>query len=122
MLSPLARRRLNKAAVIAFVGIQLGLPAAFLLDRWVTQGPAPRFEYTFSWQMFSAVDIGSYTGVTHSGEDIELDLEGLPPIVRAVSYTDTTPRMLCARDPYLKEVVRRDAATALEGHEGVFTC
>ncbi|MDX2358723.1 hypothetical protein [Dietzia sp. PP-33] len=82
----------------------------------------PTTEYPFSWQMYSTVNPGTYTGTTGDGSHRELGLDGLPLITRAVAYNDEVPRLLCEQHPDLESVARSDAEDGLSDHEIDYQC
>lgn len=111
-----------RAVVTAFVAIQLIVPAAMLGARWINEGPMPESEYPFSWQMYSAVESGHYTGTSTDGTARELSLDGLPIVKRAISYNDDVPRLLCDQNPDLQAVARVDVEQPLSDHEREYQC
>ncbi len=112
MTSSISRR--DRALVIFFVTIQIVVPTALLITRWVNEGSHPTSEYKFSWQMYSAASGGEYVGINGSGDEIPLKTSHLPIVIRGIGYGDTVPRILCKEDPTLMTVGRRMQGDALE--------
>lgn len=102
--------------VLAVVALQVGLPLSMLVARWADEGTRAVSERPASWQMYSSITPARYTGVDAAGRERPLDVEGLPPVVRAVDVGRTVPDRLCARHPDLV-AVRRDGT-----RPGTFRC
>lgn len=120
---PLSRR--NRVLVALFVGFQLLIPAGLLGFRWVTQGSQPTFSFPFSWQMYSAEFRGKsvdYIGIDGAGREIPLSTEELAPVLRAISYDYSVPRMLCHSNPGLIAVQRKTEVPALQDFTEVVAC
>ncbi|MDV6300726.1 hypothetical protein R3P82_16575 [Dietzia maris] len=113
---------LTKVLVAVFVAVQFALPALLLTVRWSGEGSMPTVELPFSWQMFSAVDPGGYTGAAADGSERDLSLDDLPRITRAIAYSDDVPRMLCEQNPDLMSVARSGVEDGLLRHERVYPC
>lgn len=96
-----------RPVVVAVVLVQVGLPAVLLAGRWVLEGSRPVTELPASFQMYSATPPPAYTGVDADGRVLELDVDGLPLVLRRVGTGTVVPDRLCARDPDLVEVRRR---------------
>lgn len=105
---PRARRMTRSTTIIvaAFLTVQIGLPVFQLAARWVEEGPQPGTEYLFSYQMYSANPMAHYYGVDERGVRTELSTQGLPLFVRAISYDDTVPKLLCTENPDLVTIER----------------
>lgn len=93
--------------VLAVVALQVGLPLSMLVARWADEGTRAVSERPASWQMYSSIPAARYTGTTADGRSRLLDVDDLPPVVRAVDVGRTVPERLCARHPDLV-LVRRD--------------
>lgn len=92
--------------VLAVVALQVALPASMLVSRWVDEGSRPTSERPASWQMYSSSAVTGYVGTDSSGRELRLDVDSLPPVLRAVDTGRVVPDRLCARHPRLV-VVRR---------------
>jgi hypothetical protein len=95
-----------RPVVLAVAALQLALPAAMLGLRWADEGSRPQTERPASFQMYSAVALPDYSGTDAAGRVRALDVDALPPVVRAVGTGRVVPDLLCARNPELV-VVRR---------------
>ena len=114
--------RLKTLLVAVFVVSQITVPALLLAARWSGEGSMPTVELPFSWQMFSAIDPGGYTGAAADGSERDLSLDDLPRITRAIAYSDDVPRMLCEQNPDLMSVARSGVEDGLLRHERVYPC
>jgi len=119
----LTRRRVDRPSVTysrrrrliaAFVAIQVVVPGAMLVARWVNEGSHPVEEYPLSWQMYSAVDSGTYIGFDEQQNEYELATDSIPPVVRGIGYGPTVPALLCETDPDLVAVAHVPADRLLE--------
>lgn len=108
--------------VAIFVAVQIAFPAVLLAGRWSAEGSMPTVEYPFSWQMFSTVNPGTYSGTTGDGSERDLGLDGLPLITRAIAYSDDVPGLLCDKHPDLVSVARSGVEEGLAAHEKVYQC
>jgi hypothetical protein len=106
-----------RPVVVAVAALQVALPGAMLLLRWVDEGSRPVSELPASWQMYSSAPAATYTGVDTSGDVRPLGVEDLPPFVRAVSTGRVVPDRLCDRHPDVV-VVRRAGGP----EPGAFRC
>ena len=102
--------------LLGVVLLQVGVPAAMLVDRWADEGLEPRSERPASFQMYSAVERPAYVGVTAGGPR-PLSLAALPLAVRAVGTGRLVPDRLCALHPDLV-AVRRTAGV----ERGTYRC
>lgn len=108
--------------VATFVAAQIAIPILLLGARWSNEGSMPTTEYPFSWQMYSTVTPGTYTGTAADGSQRDLTLDGLPLVTRAIAYTDEVPRLLCARHPDLTSVTRSGGEDGLLDHQTEYPC
>lgn len=106
-----------RPAVLAVAALQVALPLSMLAARWAAEGSRPQSELPASWQMYSSVAAPRYTGVAASGDVRVLDVDPLPPLLRAVDTGRVVPDLLCERLPDLV-AVRRSGGT----FPGVFPC
>lgn len=95
-----------RPVVLAVAVLQLALPISMLVDRWVDEGSRPVSERPASWQMYSAEPPIVYTGTDAAGRTRRLDVDRLPPVLRAVDTGRFLPDRLCARNDDLVAVVR----------------
>lgn len=95
-----------RPVVLAVAALQVALPLSMLGVRWAQEGSRPTSELPASWQMYSSVPAARYTGVGTDGAERPLDVEPLPPVVRAVDVGRVIPDRLCARHPELVTVRR----------------
>lgn len=102
--------------VLAVLALQAALPLSMLAARWADEGTRAVTERPASWQMYSSIPAARYTGVDTAGRERALDVDDLPPVVRAVDVGRTVPERLCARHPDLV-LVRRAGTDA-----GQFRC
>lgn len=103
--------------VIAVAALQVALPLTMLAVRWAGEGSRPVSELPASWQMYSYAAVPTYVGVDAPGAARRLDVDALPPVVRAVGTGRVVPDRLCARHPELVEVRRVGGP-----QPGVFRC
>ena len=106
-----------RPVVLAVAALQVALPLSMLAVRWAQEGSRPESELPASWQMYSSVRAADYTGVDAQGRERRLDVDPLPPVVRAVDVGAVVPDRLCARFPDLV-AVRRTGGT----EPGTFRC
>ena len=92
--------------VLAVAALQVALPLAMLVVRWADEGSRPVSELPASWQMYSYAATPTYDGVDARGSARPLDVDALPPVLRAVGTGRVVPDRLCARHPDLVEVRR----------------
>lgn len=92
--------------VLAVAALQVALPATMLGIRWAQEGSRPQSELPASWQMYSSVRAADYLGVDRQGRERPLDVDPLPPVVRATDVGRAVPDRLCARFPDLVAVRR----------------
>lgn len=111
---------LKTKLVTGFIVAQIAVPALALGARWVTDGPHPVREYPLSWQMYSAADVGTFTGIKADGSEVKLSTEGLPPILRGVGYGQSVHQMLCDTNTDLTQIRRDTTNRALQ--EVAITC
>ena len=106
-----------RPVVLAVAALQLVLPTSMLVDRWVDEGSRPVSERPASWQMYSAEPPVGYTGTNAAGRTLQLRVDLLPPVLRAVDTGRFLPDRLCARHPELVTVEREG-----ETQPGTFAC
>jgi hypothetical protein len=116
------RTRTAKRLVAGFIAVQVAIPLAMFGARWVNEGSHPIDEYPLSWQMYSAVDSGTYVGLDDDQNEVSLSTKELPPIVRGAGYGATVPEMLCAAHPELFSVSRIHADRALPDQKEPYLC
>jgi hypothetical protein len=107
----------RRPVVLAVAALQLALPLSMLVARWVAEGSRPHSELPASWQMYSYAPAASYTGLDAAGRARRLDVDPLPPVLRAVDTGQVVPDRLCDRHPDLA-LVRRSGGT----QPGTFAC
>lgn len=93
--------------VLLVAAAQVALPVSLLGVRWWQQGSRPTSELGASWQMYTWAPASRYTGTDVSGRSRPLEVDNLPPILRAVSTGRVVPDRLCAAHPDVV-VVHRD--------------
>ncbi len=103
--------------VLAVAALQLALPTWMLVDRWADEGSRPVSERPASWQMYSAEPPIFYTGTDAAGQTRRLDVDRLPPVLRAVDTGRFLPDRLCARETDLVTVERTGGI-----QPGTFAC
>ena len=103
--------------VLAVAALQVTLPLTMLGIRWVDEGSRPVSELPASWQMYSAGPAAQYTGVDAAQRRRPLDVDPLPPVLRAVDTGRVVPDRLCARHPDLVSVQRTGGT-----QPGTFLC
>jgi hypothetical protein len=106
-----------RPVALAVAALQVALPLSMLAVRWVQEGPRPESELPASWQMYSSIPPAGYTGIDAQGHERPLDVDPLPPVIRAVDVGTVVPDRLCARLPDLV-AVRRTGGT----EPGTFRC
>jgi hypothetical protein len=103
--------------VLTVVALQVLLPLSMLVARWEAEGSRAVTERPASWQMYSSVRPARYSGIDAEGRVRPLDVQSLPPVVRAVDVGRVVPARLCSRHRDLV-VVRREGG----GEPGDFAC
>lgn len=111
----------TRRIVAIVVAVQVAIPLGMLAARWVNEGSQPVSEYPLSWQMYSAVDSGTYVG-NDGVNDIPLNSDDLPPFVRYAGYGPTVPEMLCEANPQLISVAHVPAEDLLADQTDVYSC
>lgn len=82
--------------------------------RWIAEGSRPETELPLSFQMYSAVDLGEYTGTLADGSTVPLSLDALPPVTRGIGYGDDVPQEFCAANKELVSVQKEVKHPALQ--------
>ena len=103
--------------VLAVAALQVALPLSMLGVRWAQEGSRPVSELPASWQMYSSTAPAQYVGVDAAGGARPLDVDRLPPLLRAVEVGRAVPDRLCAREPDLVAVRRAGGP-----EPGTFAC
>lgn len=103
-----------RPVVLVVAVLQLAVPGAMLVDRWTDEGTRPVSERPASWQMYSAVPLPTYVGTDTGGRTRALDVDALPPVVRAVGTGREVLERLCGQHPDLV-TVRRDGGREPRG-------
>ena len=86
-----------RPVVLAVAALQVALPLTMLAVRLADEGTRATSERPASWQMYSSTGVPSYTGLDRSGRERELDVDDLPPVLRAVDTGRVVPDRLCAQ-------------------------
>lgn len=96
-----------RPAVLALAFVQVALPVTLLAVRWAQEGSRPTTELPASWQMYTSVQPAAYSGTDAAGRHRELDVDGLPPVLRTADVGNMLPLRLCAVHPDVVVVQRR---------------
>ena len=92
--------------MLALVVVLVVVLVLLLGVRWAQEGSRPRVELPASWQMYTATEPATYAGRDAAGTTRPLDVDGLPPGVRAVDTGRVVPGRLGAAHPEVVVVVR----------------
>lgn len=111
---------LSNRIVFGLIAVQIAIPALALGVRWMDEGSHPVREYPLSWQMYSAADVGHFSGTTQAGYVKELATDALPVLVRGVGYGETVEHLLCESNPDIVTVRRETTNRSLSPVE--FAC
>lgn len=106
-----------RPVVLAVAALQITLPASLLVVRWAQEGTRPASELPASWQMYSSAPEPIYTGADDQGRLQRLDVDALPPVLRAIGTGRVVVDRLCDRHPDIV-VIRRDGGP----EPGEFPC